>query len=427
MTAGTQNRRQGRLISLHEEVRSSSGLHVDRDAGVIRNVKILGYESKNGRRYTAEAMKRAINLYEGVRCNIDHPHVLGKEKPDAPRSSYDRFGRLINVRYVEGQGLFGDLEYLKSHPMAPRVMEAAERMPDLFGLSHNAEGKGDTENGVFVVHEIVELRHVDLVPDAATNQSLAESYDPMSWETELLQKANASPRLTAKSKRILQTVLEQEGTHDEGADDHRGHILKAIHSLLTSEEDEDAHEKINGLMKIINPKPKDEEEEEEEEEYSAGRPHMSEEEDEERKKTIETDMERGGHVGEEAEQGTEPNAPTNVAPGLRKGPDKMPATGKDRAEFRPTPGDPLEEQVKVLKLEKDVRRLCESAGVQIDENLIEALASTKDKTKIKTCIESLKKTQRVGHLPRPRSQGPGPQPSNRLNRENFIRELKKGR
>ena len=60
--------------------------------------------------------------------------------------------------------------------MAERICEAAERMPDVFGLSHNAGGDGDYDkNGIFVVSNIVEVRHVDLVADPATTKSLQES------------------------------------------------------------------------------------------------------------------------------------------------------------------------------------------------------------------------------------------------------------
>lgn len=156
-----------------ENVTNASGsLKVDRKHGVIRNVKVLGLVSENGRRYLPEAVKEAADLYEGVRVNVDHP----EGKPTDQRSAYDRFGKLENIRWVEGEGLYGDLVFLRSHPMAERICEAAERMPDVFGLSHNAGGDGDYDkDGVFVVKNIVEVRHVDLVADPATTKSLQES------------------------------------------------------------------------------------------------------------------------------------------------------------------------------------------------------------------------------------------------------------
>jgi hypothetical protein len=143
---------------------------VDRENGIIRGVKVLGLISDNGRQYLPSAVKAAQKMYEGVKVNIDHP-----AHADDSRSATDRFGKLINIHFVEGEGLYGDLEFLTTHPMAARICEAAERMPDAFGLSHNAQGEGDEKDGIFVVSKIVEVRHVDVVADPATTKSLSES------------------------------------------------------------------------------------------------------------------------------------------------------------------------------------------------------------------------------------------------------------
>ncbi len=143
---------------------------IDRDAGLIRGVKVLGYESSNNRRYTRIAVSRAKDLYEGIRVNIDHPCP---ERPDQQRNISDRFGRLENVREAQ-DGLYADLRYLSKHPLAPMVLEAAERMPDTFGLSHNAEGRVVRDGKRTLVEEIVQVRSVDLVSDPATNHSLFE-------------------------------------------------------------------------------------------------------------------------------------------------------------------------------------------------------------------------------------------------------------
>ena len=162
------------IIPLSQWSSGKEALTVDREAGIIKGIKILGFTSQNGRRYTPEACKAAISLYEGKKVNIDHP----EKGPTQQRSTYDRFGKFINVRFVEGDGLFGDLLYLKSHEMAESVCEAAERkeLNDVFGMSHNAQGEGSIDKqGIFVVSRITEVRHVDLVADPATTQSLTES------------------------------------------------------------------------------------------------------------------------------------------------------------------------------------------------------------------------------------------------------------
>ena len=55
-------------------------LRVDRAAGVLRGVKLIGLESLNGRRYRPEALAAAVSLYEGAKVNVNHP----KEGPLAP-------------------------------------------------------------------------------------------------------------------------------------------------------------------------------------------------------------------------------------------------------------------------------------------------------------------------------------------------------
>lgn len=173
------------MKSLLEELHnfnSLGNLQVDRENSVIRNVKIIGFESANNRIYTPEALKEAAPLYEGVKVNVDHP----EGNPDDQRSAWDRIGFLQNVRFVEGKGLYGDLHLLPSHPFTKRVIDAAENMPQVYGLSHNAKGEGneDRKSGKFVINKVVEVRHVDIVADPATTQSLAESQQASKQETE---------------------------------------------------------------------------------------------------------------------------------------------------------------------------------------------------------------------------------------------------
>ena len=118
------------------EITFSEAPRVDRDAGVIRAVKILGQSSRNGRIYSPRALQQAAGIYEGVDVNIDHPEI---GRPQCKRKFADGFGYLTRVA-LKDDGVYGDLVYLKSHTLAEQVCEAAERMPHQFGLSHNAEG-----------------------------------------------------------------------------------------------------------------------------------------------------------------------------------------------------------------------------------------------------------------------------------------------
>lgn len=156
-------------IQLLEYVVSDPSLKVDREAGVLRSVKILGHRSGNGYEYAPSAIQAASKLYDGKVVNFNHP---GKSSDS--RSSYDRFGWLTSIQ-VKEDGLYGDLHYLKSHPFAAPVVEAAERNPGLFGMSHVANGEKVRRGNRFVIEQIDAVASVDLVSNPATVKGLFES------------------------------------------------------------------------------------------------------------------------------------------------------------------------------------------------------------------------------------------------------------
>lgn len=142
---------------------------VDREAGLIEGVRILGPSSKNGRHYSPRAMSEAARLYEGAPVNVDHPATERKDRPLA-----EAFGWIRNVRQ-EPDGVYGDLHYLRSHPQAELVAEAAERNPNRIGLSHHAEGTVRMDGQRVIVETVERVHSVDLVQTPATNAGLFES------------------------------------------------------------------------------------------------------------------------------------------------------------------------------------------------------------------------------------------------------------
>lgn len=174
---------------------------VDRDNGVIRGVKVLGFQSQSTGRtiglepaqfgeavnqpycYSRHAMMEAAPMYEGATVYVDHPEF--SYRPDGERiaSPRDRktgevFGKLVNIRVTES-GMYADLEYLKEHPLTPKVLEVAERMPEKLALSHNATGHPRLMNGRIVIDKITDVRSVDLVGEKpGTTHGLFESAPP---------------------------------------------------------------------------------------------------------------------------------------------------------------------------------------------------------------------------------------------------------
>jgi hypothetical protein len=220
---------------------------VDRENGVIKGVKILGFDSLNGRRYSESAVRSAVHLYEGKGVNVDH----WRKSDDRPVK--DHFGELRNVRFIEGKGLFGDLHYLKSHPEAETILERAERMPNQFGLSHVAEGETTHKGGVVVVESITAVESVDIVSRPATNKSMFESQEPVAMKIKirkLLESKSTSP--VAKLLREMagddEQIMEMDVPVEDAAapeDQLKSGLMAAIVSKLESAD-------AASLKKVLN-------------------------------------------------------------------------------------------------------------------------------------------------------------------------------
>lgn len=159
---------------LVESVTFDSKTKLDKEKGIVHDVKILGRFSEHGYRYTDTAMKRAIPLYEGKPINIDHP----KERSIGTERRYaDRFGRIANVYFREGDnpGLYGKVHYNKGHALASQFEWDVENSPNNLGLSHMARGSTAVRSGKVLVESITLVKSVDLVADPATNTGLFES------------------------------------------------------------------------------------------------------------------------------------------------------------------------------------------------------------------------------------------------------------
>jgi len=216
----------------------SAPAKIDQSA-VIRNVKLIGFESQNGRVYPPEVLRRSIHLYEGAKVNVDHP----ERGPMAERKISDRIGKIRNVRFVEGRGLFGDFHYNPHHPMANQLAWDAEHSPESLGFSHNATLRlGKPKDGKEVIEEILNIRSMDLVADPATTSSLFESFklsdkmSPMSMAFRRLiiaiisDESNDVRTMLAKIKIALETQQainrDDEAESDAESEAEKDRILQ---------------------------------------------------------------------------------------------------------------------------------------------------------------------------------------------------------
>ena len=149
-------------------------MRVDRQAGVIRGVKVLGLESRNGRTYLPEALAQAAPLYEDAKVNVNHP----RGNPSGPRDYQDRIGTIRRVVLRPDEGLFADFHFNPKHALAEQLAWDAENMPENVGFSHNVEAKTSRRADRVVVEAITRVQSVDLVADPATTRGLFESDSP---------------------------------------------------------------------------------------------------------------------------------------------------------------------------------------------------------------------------------------------------------
>jgi hypothetical protein len=147
------------------------GLRVDRQAGLIRGVKILGPRSRNGRDYPPATLQQAAALYEDAKVNVNHP----KGDPGRPRDYQDRIGTIRGVAVRGDEGLFADFHFNPKHALAEQLLWDAEHAPENVGFSHNVEARTARRGDRVVVEAITRVQSVDLVADPATTRGLFES------------------------------------------------------------------------------------------------------------------------------------------------------------------------------------------------------------------------------------------------------------
>lgn len=198
-----------------QEYADSRGIavRVDRRQGVIRGVKILGLESRNGRTYRPEALADAVPLYEGAKVNVNHL----KENLSGPRDYRDRIGVIRGVA-ARPEGLFADFHFNPKHALAEQLIWDAEHAPENVGFSHNVEARTGRQGDRVVVEAILRVESVDLVADPATTRGLFESQDadrrPDQVETLLAEHTAAIGQLRAEVDRLKSAAAFQEEQRD---------------------------------------------------------------------------------------------------------------------------------------------------------------------------------------------------------------------
>lgn len=193
----------GKSKRLTERIASPfRGAKVNRESGTIADVLICGTESANGRDYPVEVFRRDFKAYEGRPVNCDHGREATVDR---------RFGWFTDVRVGEDGRPRGTLNVLNSHPMAARVLEAAERNPGLFGFSHVAMCETRTAGGREIVEAIKSVESIDLVAEPATTKGLFEGINPMFSLKNLVEWVAKHPQTSTKQTLKVKALAEEMG------------------------------------------------------------------------------------------------------------------------------------------------------------------------------------------------------------------------
>jgi hypothetical protein len=185
--------------------RPLAGCRVDRENGIIRGAKLCGLTSANGRSYPAEVFRRGVAKYEGVHVYANHTR--------GERSIGDKLGWITNARIGPDGVPRGDLNLLTTHPDYPAIVEAAQRNPSLYGLSHVADCRvGRGTNGREQVESIESVVSVDLVAEPATTRGIFESRSSQRGKSMRLKEyaVRVGKRVNERRRRLLHEVAMTE-------------------------------------------------------------------------------------------------------------------------------------------------------------------------------------------------------------------------
>lgn len=226
----------------------STSTKIDKEKGIIYGVKLIGFESKNNRAYPAQVLKKAVNLYEGVKIYLNHP----EKDPTAQRRYQELIGVVRNARFIEGSGNYGDVHYNPKHPHAEQLAWDVEHQPESVGLSHNALLSYKNVGGKTVVEEILKVRSVDLVTEPATTANLFESEEPM--EVDSAPVADPKDQMKAAFKSMVLAAIDDSSMDMKATVKKIGEILKTQEKLLgvapSKKEDAEEYEDEEGTESV---------------------------------------------------------------------------------------------------------------------------------------------------------------------------------
>jgi len=191
----THNDPRWEPLTEHIQDWRTDDLQIDASSRLVQNIVLCGAVSRNGHRYTTEALQAAVSLYNHKPVFLDH--AANTAKP-YERSTRDLVGSVQNARYHAEQ-IVGDIQVLDTEAGRTFLaLLAAENSP--VGMSHVVLAQRELQTQrVEKIHDVVS---VDAVVFPASTRGWRESTEaplPGSWEA-LVEQIDA--RLPAHLRQL---------------------------------------------------------------------------------------------------------------------------------------------------------------------------------------------------------------------------------
>lgn len=175
------------LAQLVEHVHDwrTSEMQCDAAARVVRNIALTGAQSRNGYRYSEQALREAVLLYENKPVFLDHAANLARP---FERSTRDLVGTIVNPRFENGR-IRGDVQTLCTEA-GSTFLALAESSAAAVGMSHVVLVQRGSDGTV--VEKIQEVVSVDAVVFPATNATFSESLRTAAAEARAMDESPAA-------------------------------------------------------------------------------------------------------------------------------------------------------------------------------------------------------------------------------------------
>jgi hypothetical protein len=200
------------LVELTEQVGDwkLSDLRVDRERRLVRNVALTAVESRNGYRYSEQALREALPLYDGKPVFLDH--AVNVSRP-YDRSARDLVGSIVNPRFEDGR-VRGDIRVLDTDA-GRTFLGLVESDSPAVGMSHVVLAERAADGGtVERLHDVISVDAVVFPATAATFRESAAEVESVTPEARATGGSPASADQTRRANELSPSPTDESGTSD---------------------------------------------------------------------------------------------------------------------------------------------------------------------------------------------------------------------